>query len=83
MGANNMDRTIGRQNEKGPILSNVAKVLTEGGEPEKGKRLLQAALSSASFSGHQTVLETLLPVGESASLLSNERQKLREQNRSM
>jgi hypothetical protein len=24
------------KNEKAPILSNVAKVLTEGGEPEKG-----------------------------------------------
>jgi hypothetical protein len=53
------------KNEKAPILSYVAKVLTEGSEPEKGKPLLQAALSSARFSGQQTVLETL-PVGASA-----------------
>jgi hypothetical protein len=41
------------KNEKALILSNVAKVLTERGEPEKGKRLLQAALGSARFSGQQ------------------------------
>jgi hypothetical protein len=52
------------KNEKVLILSNVAKVLTEGGEPEKRKRLLQGALSSARFSEQQTVLERL-PIGAS------------------
>jgi hypothetical protein len=47
------------KNEKALVLSKGVKVLTEGGEPEKGNHLLQAALSSASFSGQQTVLETL------------------------
>ena len=65
-----MERTNVDENEKPLILNNVTKVLTGGGQSEKGKRLLQAALSSARFSGQQTVLETL-PVGEKvASLLA-------------
>jgi hypothetical protein len=47
------------KNEKALILSAVAKVLTDGGEPQKGKYILQAALNSARLAGQETVLNTL------------------------